>query len=169
MTSKYWKYSHDVDWHPVPWFCRNQFLRLAFRLLYPFLAAFLPIFPSLKWHQVYAKTQLQVMYLCLPTLCLPKTGKEPLFANFFSKKKFFGKKRLFANFFSRGNGKLLGTWNSAPSTFRDRKYFSTLFYFKSMLLFVCARWTNLDVIVNEIGLQILQKLYYQVSNFFVFF
>ena len=109
------------------------------------------------------------MYLCLPTLCLPKTGKEPLFANFFLKKKISGKKRLFANFFSWGNGKLLWTWNSAPSTFRDRKYFSTLFYFKSMLLFVCARWTNLDVIVNEIGLQILQKLYYQVSNFFVFF
>ena len=45
------------------------------------------------------KYQLQVMYLCLPTLCLPKTGKEPLFANFFLKKKFSGKKRLFANFF----------------------------------------------------------------------
>ena len=39
------------------------------------------------------------MYRCLPIPCLPKTGKEPLFANFLTEKNFSGKKRLFANFF----------------------------------------------------------------------
>ena len=39
------------------------------------------------------------MYRCLPIPCLPKIGKEPLFANFLTEKKFSGKKRLFANFF----------------------------------------------------------------------
>ena len=53
-------------------------------------------------HQFIRSHDIQVMYLCLPTLCLPKTGKEPLFANFFLKNFFFGKKPLFANFFLPG-------------------------------------------------------------------
>ena len=85
-------------------------------------------------------SEIQVMYLCLPTLCLPKTGKEPLFANFFLKKKFSGKKRLFANFFSWGNEKLFWTWNSTLSTFSRQILFRTSFQSNFIFLFLCLNW-----------------------------
>ena len=96
---------------------------------------------SIKFHTTVTAIQLlQVMYLCLPTLCLPKTGKEPLFANFFLKKKFSGKKRLFANFFSWGNEKLFWTWNSTLSTFSRQILFRTSFQSNFIFLFLCLNW-----------------------------